>query len=786
MSAPLAGASAAPLPEPYSTKRDGLTIANCDSEPVRTPGCVQAHGALVVLRLSDLCILQASENTAAVLGQAPEQLLNVAVDLVLGAVGRVQLRALLDQKTVERNPLYLLTLPCNGPGNGSEAALDVTVHTIDGVVILEFEATGHTVEPKPDYYALVKMTLVKLQSSPSLQRFCDVVTEDIQSLTGMDRVMVYKFHDDGHGEVVAESRRAGLPSWLGLHYPAEDIPKPARDIFTRTWIRPVPDVSDALAEMVPLANPDSGEPLNMTYCSLRGVSKMYTEYLRNMGVTAALTLAIRRNDKLWGLIACHQCDGPKHLPYHIRAACEFLAQVVSLQHQAAEDKEFLAYRLQLEGVHQVLLAAIARENGLAGLIDGTPSLLHGIESGGAALYYLERWWCVGNTPAEDDLMGLGEWLTATRFAAAPRPLYATDKLAAAYPPAARFAHVGSGVLAVPLSPGGQDLLLWFRPETILAVNWGGNPNDKPTVPGPNGMRLTPRRSFELFTESVRQQSLPWKLMELDAAAELRFRLAELVAGQAGKRTLLHADLARSNEDLDAFAYVASHDLKEPLRGIYRYAHQLLEELAPLDEASSSKLTSMVRLTERMDGLLDSMLHFSRVGGTDLLLEEVNLNDVVAEAMDSLGSRTDDNSAALVIPRALPTVQCDRVRCRQIFVNLLSNALKYTDLAHKHVEVGYIATDDVHPRPGCPQVSKGQTIYYVADTGIGIHARHFKQIFKLFKRLHSHDSYGGGSGAGLTIVRKLVEQQYGQVWVNSTPGQGSTFYFTLPSKATLSS
>ena len=786
MREPVAGTGAEGFPGLYSTKRDGLTIANCDSEPVQTPGCVQAHGALLVLRLSDLRILQASENTTAVLGHPPAMLLSEPVDIILGQAGRAQLCDLLKQKTSECNPLYLLTLPRNGPGNASDSELDVTVHTVDGVAVLEFEATGHTVGPKPDYYALVKTTLVKLQAAPSLQAFCGVVTEDIKSLTGLDRVMVYKFHDDGHGEVVAESRRDGLPSWLGLHYPAEDIPKPARLIFTRTWIRPVPDVSDALAELVPLANPETGKALNMTYCSLRGVSKMYTEYLRNMGVTAALTLAIRRNDKLWGLIACHQYDGPKHVPYHIRAACEFLAQVVSLQHQAAEDKEFLAYRLQLEGVHQVLLAAVAREGGLVGLIDGTPSLLNGIHASGAALYYLERWWSIGKTPSEDDLMGLGEWLTATKLASAPRPLYVTDKLAVDYPPAARFANVGSGLLAVPLTPDGHDLLLWFRAETILAVNWGGNPHDKPTVPGPNGARLTPRRSFELFTESVRQQSLPWKLMEIDAAADLRFRVVELIAGQAGKRTVLHADLARSNEDLDAFAYIASHDLKEPLRGIYRYAHQLLDDLAPLDEESRRKLDATVRLTERMDGLLDSLLFFSRVGGTDLVLENVNLNDIVAEAIDSLGSRTDDNKAAFVVPRPLPTIECDRVRCRQIFVNLLSNGLKYTDLVHKHVEVGYIAPDEIHPRPGCQPASQGQTIFYVADTGIGIDARHFQQIFKLFKRLHGHDSYGGGSGAGLTIVRKLVEQQYGQVWGNSLPGQGSTFYFTLPCKATLSS
>jgi light-regulated signal transduction histidine kinase (bacteriophytochrome) len=270
-------------------------------------------------------------------------------------------------------------------------------------------------------------------------------------------------------------------------------------------------------------------------------------------------------------------------------------------------------------------------------------------------------------------------------------------------------------------------------------------------------------------------------MEIDAAASLRFLVVELVEGLAGRRSAQHADLIRSNEDLDAFAYVASHDLKEPLRGIYRYAHQLLEDISPIDEKNRRKLDGMVRLAERMDGLLDAMLHFSRIGGIALTLEDVDLNEILTEALDILSSRTNDNKAIVTTPRLLPTVRCDRVRCRQIMVNLLSNGLKYTDGTDQRIQVGYIAPGESHLRPGCPEGAQDKTIYYVADNGIGIHAKHFKQVFKLFKRLHGHDSYGGGSGAGLTIVRKLVEQHDGHVWVDSSVGQGSTFYFTLPGK-----
>ncbi|MDB5829631.1 MAG: multi-sensor signal transduction histidine kinase [Variovorax sp.] len=763
--------------QPYSVKRHGLTVTNCDAEPVRTPGCIQAHGALLVLRLSDLTVLQASENSHAILGQAPDRLLGRACMDIVGVEGEARLRELLAKEPTDRNPLYLLTLPCL---TGAGESLDVTAHTVDGVVILEFESTGRKDSAQPDYYSLVKTTVARLQTAATMQQFCDVVTQEIQQLTGQDRVMVYKFHADGHGEVVAESKRADLDPWLGLHYPAEDIPKPARDVFTKTWLRPVPDVSDALAELVPLVNPDTGLPLDMTYCALRGVSIMYTEYLRNMGVAAALTMAIRRDDALWGLIACHHYSGPRRVPYQVRAACEFLSQVVSLQHQAASDREHTAYRLAIDDTHRQLLDVAISEGGLACLTDGARTLLDGIRAGGSALYYLDRWWCTGATPEEVQLDALADWLMTAQFADVARPVYATDRLAQSYPPAAAFADVASGLLALPIAISERSLMLWFRPETLQTVKWGGNPADKPTVPGPHGPRLTPRRSFELFTESVRQRALPWIPAEIEAASVLRLRVIELVVGRSERRAVQATDLMRSNEELDAFAYVASHDLKEPLRGITQYAHQLLADSTDTDSSGRSKLDGLVRLTSRMDSLLDSLLHFSRVGGDELSLEIVDVDDVLSEAVEIVGFRTSDTQEVeVVVARPLPAARCNRVRCRQVLVNLLSNALKYNDKAVRRIEIGYIGPDETGPRPGCPERSLGATIYFVADNGIGIQAHHFKQIFKLFKRLHGREAYGGGAGAGLTIVRKLVEQHGGQVWVDSAAGQGSTFYFTLP-------
>jgi len=730
---------------------------------------------MLVLRLTDLTILQASENTARLLGHAADTLLNKSVRFAIGPDGQASLKAFLATEPTDRNPLYVFTLPARN----DLPPLDVTAHTIDGVAVIEFEATGRTVAGEPDYYVLVKKTIARLQTAQSLQEFCDLTADEFRTLTGLDRVMIYKFHADGHGEVFAESKRADLSPWLGLHYPAEDIPKHAREVFKQIWIRPMPDVAGDLAELVPLTNPDTGRQLTMTHCALRGASVMYTEYLKNMTVTAGLTMAIRSGGELWGLINGHHYAGPKHVPYQVRAACEFLAQVVSLQHQAAEDREQLAYRLKLNGTHQQLIAQATRDDSLEALTGNTPNLIDGISAGGAALYHRGRWWCVGNTPTQAELEALGVWLNGRpEFALATRPLYATDSLARDYPPAAKFAEVSSGLLAVPLSRVNRNWILWFRPEITQTVNWGGNPHDKPTVLGPLGPRLTPRASFELFQESVRGRSQPWLTVELDAAARLRMLVMEVVVSRAQRLADLNANLTQSNEELDAFAYVASHDLKEPLRGIHKYAHQLLEDATITDAEQRRKLDGLMRLTVRMDSLLDSLLHFSRVGRALLQTEDTDLNELVNEAIEMVDARRAEGPTEIAIPRPLPHAQCDRVRCREIFVNLLSNALKYNDKAQKRVEVGFIARHEVHPRPGCPSGSAERTIYYVQDNGIGIPARHCEQVFKMFKRLHGRDEYGGGTGAGLTIVQKLVERHHGRVWLDSTPGEATTFYFTL--------
>jgi signal transduction histidine kinase/FixJ family two-component response regulator len=248
--------------------------------------------------------------------------------------------------------------------------------------------------------------------------------------------------------------------------------------------------------------------------------------------------------------------------------------------------------------------------------------------------------------------------------------------------------------------------------------------------------------------------------------------AEL-AEKAGELLKLNSALERSNSELDAFAYIVSHDLKEPLRGIHNYSQFLIADYADkLDEAGVAKLQTLMRLTQRMQALLDSLFYYSRVGRQDLALAQVDLQQALEEALELLHARVQESGVQISLPRPLPMLLADRARIGEVFSNLIANAIKYNDKSEKRVEIGFT-------RPACePGAEAAPPVFYVRDNGIGIDARHAETVFHIFKRLHGRDAYGGGVGAGLTIVKKIVERHGGRIWIESTPGEGSTFHFTL--------
>jgi two-component system, chemotaxis family, sensor kinase Cph1 len=746
-----------------------VDLTNCDREPIHIPGLIQPHGVLLVLQEPDLKIIQVSQNTLERLGHSPQDLLEKPASDLLTPEQIQSISQCLSEDFEPANPLPLdITIETQANSEPAELRhFDGIVHRQNDKIILELEPNQNRQNVDFfEFYRRIKGAITKIQKAPTLLEMCQVVTQEVRKITGFDRVMVYQLDAAESGQVIAEDKLDTLTPYLGLRYPASDIPKQAKQLYTLNWLRLIPDASYQPVALVPAAELLSDRPLDLSQSVLRSVSPIHLEYLKNMGVHASMSISLMQDQKLWGLIACHH-GSPRYVPYGIRTLCEFIGQVMSVELKTKEDHEDLDYKVSLKSLQSQFVKSLSQsKHFLNGLVQLDSSLLDLVSASGAIVCAGEQYICMGKTPPAAELPALQNWIkTQVQY-----NQFHTQSLSQVYPPAVSFKDVASGLLALEISEVHQNYIFWFRPEVIQTVNWGGNPHKPIEVTTGGEARLSPRKSFERWQETVQGYSLPWKPCELEIVAELRSLIVGVILSQADEMAKINLELERSNIELDSFAYIASHDLKEPLRGIHNYSNFLMEDYGTvLDADGVAKLQTVVRLTQRMEDLINSLLHYSRLGRTELSRQSLNLNDLVQQTIDTLKISQPHKPVDFRLPRPLPVISCDRTQISELFTNLISNAIKYNDSAEKWVEIGFVPSQPPDPSP---------YTFYVRDNGIGIAPQHLERVFQIFKRLHTQDKYGGGTGAGLTIVQKIVERHGGKIWVESTLGEGSTFYFTL--------
>ena len=381
---------------------------------------------------------------------------------------------------------------------------------------------------------------------------------------------------------------------------------------------------------------------------------------------------------------------------------------------------------------------------------------------------------IGQTPQLEQLKPLLNWISP-QF---NQDIFVANALSHLYPQAEEYKAIASGLLAMAISKIQNRYVLWFRPEILQTVTWAGNPEKPKRLEEDGSVTIFPRQSFEAWQQIVDGQSLPWLDCEVAGASELRQAIVDSVLRQAEDLALINVELERSNSELDAFAYIASHDLKEPLRGIHNYATFLLEDYGEIiKDDGADKLNTLVRLTKRMETLIDSLLKFSRLGRQELQMSPIALDRLLENVTELFSMNPQWENCQIRIPKSLPIVLGDRILLEEVFTNLISNAFKYNDQSEKSVEIGWSESNSQHPN---------FVTLSVRDNGIGIREKHLDSVFRIFKRLHAPNKYGGGTGAGLTIVKKIIERHGGTIQVQSIYGQGTVFLFTLPIKVNVSS
>jgi light-regulated signal transduction histidine kinase (bacteriophytochrome)/CheY-like chemotaxis protein len=492
-----------------------VDLTNCDREPIHVPGSVQPFGFLLAL-LSDFTICIASENVGAYLGIDYTDIMQRPVTEVLSEAAVKAIRARVDYlagpDAVER--MFGVQLQAGGQ------QFDVAIHFSGAYLVVEAEPS--VIEPDVNSGELVRLMLGRVRKTAGMRDLTQEAARQVRILTGFDRVMVYRFSADGSGEVVAEVAAAGLEPFLGLHYPASDIPRQARILYLRNWLRIIADVN-AKPMLLSSAATHSPTLLDLSMSVLRSVSPIHIEYLQNMGVAASMSVSILREGKLWGLFACHHYS-PRHVSFERRTAAELFGQMFSWILESREREADVAYESRAHQVQERLMEVAATHAHSSGAIaDFVDDYRKMIACDGIAVWSDERITLAGETPTEPEVMDLIGFINRT----SPGRICASAEIAKVYAAGESFRDRAAGFLAIPISRTPRDCLIFFRREILRSVNWAGDPN-KSYAAGPLGPRLTPRKSFEIWQEIVRGQSAPWTQADLRIAEGLRITLLEVI------------------------------------------------------------------------------------------------------------------------------------------------------------------------------------------------------------------------------------------------------------------
>jgi chemotaxis family two-component system sensor kinase Cph1 len=741
-----------------------VDLTNCDREAIHIPGSIQAHGFLLALALTEgerFRVVVASENAATYLHRPMDEILHAELEHVLPLEMEGLLRSGLLSEGASGDFARFIGTTRLAAANGVEADFQIVGHRVGSLYLLEFERTENTIS-QSDLNAVITNFVSTLEESRTSLELCSAITVQIRKLTGFDRVMLYQFDEVGHGTVLAEDRNEHLPSYLGLRFPATDIPKQARALYVSNRIRIIPDVDYDPSPLVSVKEVAEAGPIDLSLSILRSVSPIHRDYMRNMGTLSSMSVSIVSEGRLWGLISGHHSE-PKTVPYLVRSACDVLSRIMSAQLLASQKATEFSHAIRLKSVHSQLLTFMASgENYIDGLARHPAELCAVVGAKSAAIVVDDRCIRLLNAPEEAEILRLSNWFSKT----VKEEVFATNEIGAEYPESEAMYAKASGVLAISLSQVHRLQVFWFRPEVIESVHWAGEPSkEQELIKGV--LHIHPRNSFASWKQILRGRSEPWAGVEVESAREFRNSVLEIVLKKAEELAEIAAELEVTNRELEAFSYSVSHDLRAPFRHISGFAELLLQNEAERLSDQGRKQLSTISESAQFAGLLvDSLLNFSRITRTKLDIKAVPMKTLVeAVWRDVVKEELQERKVEFSLTD-LPTMDVDVNLMRQVWRNLLSNAAKYT---RKKPDAAISVSSEV---------VDGDVMFSVVDNGVGFDGQYAHKLFGAFQRLHRMEDFEG-TGIGLANVRRIISRLNGRTWATGEEGVGASFFFSLP-------
>jgi len=732
-----------------------VDLTNCDKEPIHIPGRIQSHGFLIAVDKNNLTITYLSENTGDFLKEIPKNLLDKPLSF---------LNRFIKQQDPEFNVEDLLKLGIIRKSFDAISPHPVEINGNPFYLIISSSNSSWLLEFEPvtlqyDIQSSIGRSASSMLQGKSISALLKGAALEVKKLINYDRIMIYKFLDDGHGEVVAEEKEDYLEPFFGLHYPASDIPKQARELYKLNLTRLIADVN---TNDSPIITFKENEPLDLTNGGLRAVSPIHIQYLKNMGVHSSFSISLISHRELWGLIACHNYSA-KFIDYKAREGSKLIGQILSSALEYRQEEEDAEMIEQFKDTANVLSEHLTRDKYLVEAITThKTSILNVTKAEGVAIIFEGELKTLGNVPTDEEIWELTDWLKST----SDESIYYTHRLPEIHSPAKKYKSSAAGILSCVLNKEMGEMIIWFKPELITNVNWAGNP-EKPATPSENGLlSLSPRKSFEIWSQVVNNTSEKWLAEEIASVLRIREIIITDINKKANEIRQLNERLQAAYEELDTFSYTISHDLRTPLTSIKTYAELMLKNKS-IDENGRKMLSRILTGADKMNFLIKEILNLARVGRSDVNFETVNMPSLLQEIKNEVWTAFKADNSELILGQ-LPNLKGDKTMIAQVFTNLIGNAVKYSAQADKpKIEVS-------------AYIDGGEIIYSVKDNGIGIDNRYYDRVFELFKRMDNVKDIEG-TGVGLAIVKRVVEKHNGRVWFESKLNVGSTFYVAFKNR-----
>ena len=643
----------------------------------------------------------------------------------------------------------------------------------DKFVIMECELVNGD-RKEYDFRGLINDFSEKSNEVNSLQDFAQLLAKHIRLITGYDRVMVYRFDEDYNGEVFAEEKINQLSTFLGLHYPHTDIPLQARGLYKKKRIRVLEDVDAPDQQIKCFDDQLEAKDIDLSMINTRSVSTLHLEYMKNMGVSATLTISIMVGEKLWGMVSCHH-QKAKNINFDIREDAGLITKVFASQISRWEEADEYERVKEKEHIYQSILEEVVKSKDKFEAATQSAYFLGLTEAEGGAVIRGEKIFAFGDTPTQEKMLEINYWMHERN-----EKVFLTNELSTHTDLGEDIKSVASGILFYSFHAPSKSAMIWFRKQQSEGIKWGGKRETKLAQ-----NRLSPRKSFEAWEEDVNGKSNKWYSHQIQAGLRLGAYLEKEIyisslTEQKQQLERITDQLRTKNEELSQFNWISSHDMKEPLRKIRLFIDQIrLEE----ERLSSDQLNYFERLEKsavRMQDLIRDLLDYAKLSKKEAFkIEEIN--SIIAELKDHFSMVEID---PIIKVSDLPKLEVVRFQIKQLFSNLIGNSIKFRKKDRPCViDIDCLEVNSAEKA----KYHLNQELEYIklvySDNGIGFEKEFDHKVFEVFQRLHTQNNFEG-TGIGLAICKKISHAHQGEIIASGEKDKGATFFVFLPKMQTV--